>query len=362
MREKFLATLFLLALSPASVWPQDSPSCGPGSDPPRDCPVAGSPPGQSGALSFGTQSLTLLSNRKREREREAKENPQATRMLQVTSVDDNLAGMFVESTVGSWAFWGSGLHTRFNGTSSDLIYRANVNAVLIGIEQIFPAGHTAGVALGYDQINADMRFESRDVDGQEALAILYGAYLLDSTTSLDAAFSYSGTRVARQFRDSTNAIDGEYSGNRTIGTLNLSHAQQSGAVALTGHVGLLATRESQPSYTERARQPQAGTFFDTAIARRSLTLSQLNAALEAAYPLWTQGEAIGGLSYRYDLHRSDDDLVARGARGDKDEFEILLGGRYRITDQLTISAIATKIIQRRGYKSDSVQFTLRWDP
>ncbi|MGH8539871.1 MAG: autotransporter outer membrane beta-barrel domain-containing protein [Stenotrophobium sp.] len=306
-------------------------------------------------LLFGIEPMTLLANHKRERE--AGTNRQAAwQMMQVASAGDSVSGLIDDSAAASWALWASGLHTRFQGAAIDFPYRANVNALLVGAERISPAGHTLGFAVGYDHVNADLTYQSSFQDGDEKLAVLYGAYMLDQRTSIDAAVSGSGTSVTRRAQVIGGEADGGFSGHRTTESINLNRVFDAGAVTLTAHTGFLATQEVQPAFAESG----AGTTIN--VDREQLTVSQINAAIEAACPLWSRGEVFGSAAYRYDLHRSDDDLIKRGANGDVSDYELLLGGRHRVTDSLTLSASASKILARRGYRSDTVQLTLRWEP
>jgi outer membrane autotransporter protein len=256
-----------------------------------------------------------------------------------------------------WAYWGSVLRTENEGTAADFEYESRTNTALAGIERIMAHGHVAGLALGFGEASGALFFEQAQLDSEEGLAVLYGAYLLNAHTLIDAAVSYSQTRVSRRVAASAADARGGYSGHRRGATLNVSQFVEVGGLALSGQIGYLATQEWQPQYELAGDASSSQT-----VKARRLAISQFSISFEMAYPAWARGEVFAGAGYRYDAHRSREDLVARGASGDEDEFDMELGARHRCSEYLTLSVALSHTAGRRGFSGDIGQVTLRWEP
>ena len=277
------------------------------------------------------------------------------------SMHDRLTGQSAGADWNGWSVWGGYNRSDFESSVAVAPYDAVLNQVLFGADNLITDRVLAGVALGYENLDADTPFNGggQQLDGFSITP--YVAVLLSDVFSVDFAVGYTHLSIEQDRIDPANAatLSADIDGHRFFSNATLNAVYPWGDFVFGARAGLLYAAEFQDGYKE-VGGPSART-----VRGKHLDLGQAFAGVDVAY-IVGDFEPYAMAMYRNDLGR-DDGSLAGGLPGnvgsttpaDDDEVQYGLGLRYFASNGITANVEWTRTIGRALFDDDTLSLQLR---
>lgn len=277
------------------------------------------------------------------------------------SMHERLQGQSAGEDWYGWALWAAYNRSDFESSVAIAPYEAVLNQGLIGVDKLLGDRVLAGVALGYENLDADTSFNggSQQLDGFSITPYL--AILLSDVFSVDFAVGYTRLSIEQDRIDPANAatLSADIDGHRFFSNATLNAVYPWNDFVLGARVGLLYAAEFQDGYRE-VGGPSART-----VRGKHLDLGQAFAGVDVAY-VFGDFEPYALAMYRNDLGR-DDGSLAGGLPGnvgsttpsDDDEVQVGLGMRYYGDNGITANVEWVRTNGRALFDDDTLSFQLR---
>ncbi len=261
------------------------------------------------------------------------------------SVSNDTIGLSAGDASMRHGIWTNIAYTSADNDNSATESSMDINSYIIGYDYKLSERMAMGVAVTYEQVDADLDFNNGDLDGDGYTMAPYFAMLLTDYLAMDiiAGYGIVDYDQNRDFGATKSSVDAE----RQFVQFSINGFHYIEQWSFNTNLNFLYAHESQDSYIESD---------GTRVKSNNVEFSQLSVGLEVAYG-FKYVEPYFTVAYEYDTQYDE----ISGANYDRNGGDGGLGCRLFFSDQLSGDMYGSTKLGRDDYDEYSILGNLRYD-
>ncbi len=273
----------------------------------------------------------------------AKQKHPISKIIHV-SVNKETIGLSAGDASMKHGFWTNIAYTATNDDNSITESTMDINTYIMGYDYKFSDRMAIGVAVTYEQINADLAFNNGKVDGDGYTVAPYFVMLLTDYLTMDIIAGYAIIDYD-QDRD-FGLVDSSVDADRQFVEFSLVGFHYIDQWNFTGHLSFIYAHEGQDSYRESD---------GTRIKANNVDFSQFSAGVEVAYT-FKHVEPYLTLTFEHDSQYEEINDTSYDRSGGDGGF----GCRFFFTDQLSADLYGSTKFGRENFDEYSILGNMRY--
>jgi hypothetical protein len=270
---------------------------------------------------------------------------------QISSLGDNAqSGQAAGDAGQGFGLWGSGSVSFMHDSAQTTKHNGDLTNVLAGIDYRVTDKLVAGMAIGYEYLGLDTRYNSGKMTTKGLTFTPYVGYTIMENLNVDAMLGYSF--LTTNMRDgAVNTYKADYSSNRMMAALNVNYRIPTSYFDTIVSGGYMYSNERSETYDAKALGQ-----VDINVRSRDAFIGELRGGARVERVFADRFTPYLGAYYLYDTT-----LSSSVRTKDFDAVEFVGGMDARVTDKLRLGLELSDTCFRRYEDNARVGLNLRYE-